>query len=173
MPFGGLGSTAADGEPVAISRRRDGATDPVHVTGRFAVSADVRDEQSPGSYRLGPYLLETFLDGTKVFSTRMERFSYPRTHETDIAFDYALNHRGSGRFLRQFALFGRALEVHCSGSIAGGVLDAGWLADSEGGKQHELRLAAADADGNKTDAVLEIVANRMPVVTGLGVDHGS
>ena len=169
----GLGSTV-DGEPRPCvvnlkpvgNRNAYRADNRVRVDGKFAVSAYVRDEQDPGSYPLGPYQLETFLDEERVFATTMTRFSYDRTHDVDVAFDRRLALLGDGKFLRQFALAGTELEVHADTGRDGGVMDASSWNKSDSSVVHVIKLVAQDANENRSEAALEVFRDDEPVVRG-------
>jgi len=136
----------------------------IRVHGAFSVSAYLRDEQDRRSYPLGPYRLETFLDETHVFGTNMERFSYERTHDVDVAFDYRLVMLGTGKFLRQFAFGGTQLEIHAPGSGAHGIIDTSSWNKSDGTANHMLRLTARDAFGNRSEVEVDVFRDDEPVV---------
>lgn len=169
----GLESTVnGEPRPCVVKLKRVGnrnayrADKSVRVDGKFAVSAYVRDEQDAGSYPLGPYQLETFLDDKRVFATTMARFSYDRTHDVDIAFDRRLVTLGDGKFLRQFALAGTELEVHADTGQDGGIMDASGWNKPDGSAAHTIKLVAQDAGGNRSEAALEVFRNDEPVVRG-------
>jgi murein DD-endopeptidase MepM/ murein hydrolase activator NlpD len=139
----------------------------IRVHGSFSVSAYVRDEQASRSYPLGPYRLETFLDEVPVFATRMERFSYERSHDVEVAFDHRLITCGTGKFLRQFALAGHPLEIHRTGTSADGTIDASDWDESNGTCSRIVRFVAHDASGNRSEAMLEVFRDDAPVVSNV------
>ena len=136
----------------------------VRVNGTFALSAYLYDEQNRRSYPLGPYRLETFLDGALLFRTQMKQFSYPRTHDADVAFDYRLAALNVGKFLRQFAFAGNQLEIHALENHNAGIVDASEWRTSTGSGAHTIKLIASDAGGNSSEALLEAFRDDEPVV---------
>jgi len=172
-PIGAESAVNGKRRPYVVKLERVGEGDTyraqysVRVHGKFAVSAHVYDEQDPDAYKLGPWRLETFLDDQPVFATSMERFSYERTHDVGVAFDYRLADLNRGRFLRQFAFAERQLEIHLSQESDAGVVDVSGWDRAAGRAQHTVTLVATDAAGNQSEAVLHLFRNDEPVVTEL------
>jgi len=140
------------------------ASNRIRVDGAFSVSAYVQDEQHSGSYPLGPYRLETFLDESPLFTTTMERFSYERTHDVEVAFDHRLVRLGIGKFVRQFPVAGIQLEVHDAQPGRDGLIDVSDWDKFKNRGCHIVRFVTHDASGNRSEATLELFQDDEPVV---------
>lgn len=167
-PIGTEATVNGQHQPVRVRFRPVGglyrAEKKVRVHGTFALSVYVRDEQAPNSYPLGPYRLETLLDGKRVFVTSMEQFSYSRTHDVDVAFDYRLARLSLGEYLRQFAFAGIGSEVSADQEDNAGVIDSSGWSRSQGTHAHTIRFVTSDAAGNQCEAVLEVFRDDEPIL---------
>lgn len=142
-PLDGRSEVQGDMLPV-IRRVRGGRAPSVRVYGRVGISAEIVDYQDGGWHRLGPRVIELFVNGELRHRTTYNQFPYRVNKHARLDFDFELQRQGYRRFRRLYVLPGNDLPYY-DDSLPGGMLDTGELPPG----RVEIGIHAVDNAGNE------------------------
>ena len=144
---------AADARTVAVPET-------VAVEGRIGIAAQVTDRTDGASGRLAPFRVELEVDGERVASIEMKRFTYANMQEVELAYDMARARTSGQHYLFLFRRRGETLWNRVfarDGVIDGGALAAG---PEPAGGIHVAIVRATDRAGHTSTARLPFVVGR-------------
>jgi hypothetical protein len=170
-------SSAIDGEeqrqlyPLQwnASRGRFGLSRTPHIEGRAGLALAVYDLADGAENRLNVYALEMYLDGLPVFTATYDIFSFDNWYKVTLETDFELYRRGRGIFHNLYVAPGNDLPFYHPARIGAGIIDA----SAHQAGFHDVRIRAADQDGNAAEAQFSVLLDRRPRVSETHVREDS
>lgn len=152
----------------AVDARTFAAPETVAVGGRIGIAVQVTDRMSGSSGRLAPFRVELEVDGKRVSSIEMKRFTYDNMQEVELAYDMAKARTRGQHYLFLFRRSGETLwnrEFTKDGVIQTEVLAAN---PGSGDRIHTAVVRATDRAGHVSVASLPLVVSRSPTAGSSG-----
>ena len=168
-------------EPLVIPVQRSGpgryrVDRSVAVTGRVGIGIRLHDLANAALNKLAVYRTDLYVDDRLLFRSRYDAFSFSQTRKVDLDRDFSLMRLGQGRFQRLYRAEGNDLpfypdvgpaapdtpEKGSSSSAHDWTSEPGW---------HTLRIVAVDANGNVSQAEMDVLVDRSPRITDFEVQR--
>ncbi|MCZ6631773.1 MAG: M23 family metallopeptidase [bacterium] len=146
------------------------AAQTIPIEGRVGVALNAFDRADASllTNRLAPYWIQLSVDNREVFRTTYSVFDFYTTGHGELDRNFVLGQRGLGRFHNLYREAGNRLPFYEAYEPGDGILHAGVPIRGGGvnlaAGTRMLRIAAEDANGNRAEAILEVLVNHLPEV---------
>jgi hypothetical protein len=120
----------------------------VHVQGRIGIAMEATDSTDPCDRNLAPKRWELREGSATLFAVDIDRFTFDEWDLVDLHFDPRYSYAGKGKFMNLWKRGGNDFP-----SVAGDWPAAEGVS-ANAGTQRTFTLAAIDAAGNRTEAIL-------------------
>lgn len=156
---------------VDVRKNTDGSYTPSRVSrieaeGRIGFGIQAHDYHEGASNRLGAFRISLSNNGSKLFSSVFERFSFATTRYLNAHVDYA-ERRNSGRWVqRSYILPGNELNIYDAPG-------RGILFVSPQGNSHRMVYTVEDATGHNTSLEFTVHGADVASVQGVNSDTGA
>lgn len=136
------------GSPGSYSVKNGG---PLMLGGEVGFGIVVNDRHAGASGKNGVYSIELELDGEKVYTSSMERFSFENSRAINSHIDYPTYQKTKISIQKSFVDPGNPLQIYH------GLINSGRILLTDG-KPHTLKYTITDARGNKSVLPFHVIA---------------
>jgi hypothetical protein len=149
---------------------------PVSLWGRIGVALKAFDraDASVLTNRLAPYKLTMWVDGSSIFTTTYDAFSYDQIREVDLDRNFTLTRQGKKGFHNLYRERGNSLPLYEGRPIGAGVIVSG--TDAKPGTRfeaglHRMEILAEDGAGNRAAAVVDFRITQPIAIVDLAAEE--
>jgi len=129
----------------------------INLNGEVGFGIVVNDRHNGASGNNGAYAIELAVDGTTVYTSALERFSFENSKAINSHIDYPTYLRTKQSIQKSFVDPGNPLQIYFN------LVNSGRVTFNDG-KTHTVKYTVSDARGNKSSLAFNVFADAKAVI---------